>query len=92
MGREGSELMSTAGGAAVRGGESDTPMRATYQDVLDAPANRVAEISRCRPPSSEIFATSTAMRDVHRRQFRLGEVPVEQIWLDPSRETTSRRC
>ena len=23
------------------------------------------------------------MRDVHRRQFRLGEVPVEQIWLDP---------
>ncbi len=35
--------MSTAD-AAVRGGESDTPMRATYQDVLDAPANRVAEI------------------------------------------------
>ena len=23
------------------------------------------------------------MREVHRRQFRLGEVPVEQIWLDP---------
>ena len=23
------------------------------------------------------------MRDVHRRQFRLDEVPVEQIWLDP---------
>ena len=35
--------MNTAG-AAVPGGESKTPMRATYQDVLDAPANRVAEI------------------------------------------------
>ena len=23
------------------------------------------------------------MREVHRRQFRLGEVPIEQIWLDP---------
>ena len=31
-------------GAVVRGGESGTPMRATCQDVLDAPANRVAEI------------------------------------------------
>ena len=31
-------------GAAVRGGESGTPMRATCQNVLDAPANRVAEI------------------------------------------------
>ena len=35
--------MSTAG-AAVRGGEPEAPTRATYQDVLDAPANRVAEL------------------------------------------------
>ena len=35
--------MSTAG-AAARRGESEAPRRATYQDVLDAPAHRVAEI------------------------------------------------
>ncbi len=31
-------------GAAARHGKSETPARATYQDVLDAPAHRVAEI------------------------------------------------
>ena len=35
--------MNTAG-TAPRGGEFATPPRATYQDVLDAPAHRVAEI------------------------------------------------
>ena len=33
-----------AAGTAVRGGESAPSPRATYQDVLDAPAHRVAEI------------------------------------------------
>ena len=31
-------------GAAARRGKSEAPPRATYQDVLDAPAHRVAEI------------------------------------------------
>ena len=31
-------------GAAARHGRSEAPHRATYQDVLDAPAHRVAEI------------------------------------------------
>ena len=36
--------MNTAATAPRHGGEPSTPRRATYQDVLDAPAHRVAEI------------------------------------------------
>ena len=30
-----------------------------------------------------IFATANAMREVHRRQFQIGQVPIEKIWINP---------
>ena len=38
--------------------------------------------SRFSTRSAEIFAT-LLMREVHRQQFQLGEVPVEKIWINP---------
>ena len=55
--------MSTAG-AAARRGESAARPRATYQDVLDAPAHRVAEIvdgslyTQPRPAAPHALASS----------------------------------
>ena len=55
--------MSTVG-AAARRGESEAPRRATYRDVLDAPAHRVAEIvdgtlyAQPRPAARHALASS----------------------------------
>ena len=38
--------------------------------------------SRFRPTQTEIFAT-LLIREVHRQQFQIGEVPVEKIWINP---------
>ena len=51
-------------GAAARRGESEAPRRATYRDVLDAPAHRVAEIvdgtlhTQPRPAAPHALASS----------------------------------
>ena len=51
-------------GAASRRGEPEAPPRATYQDVLDAPAHRVAEIvdgtlyTQPRPAAPHALASS----------------------------------
>ena len=53
-------------------------------DVVFSRVNRLISASR-----GEIFATLATMREIHRRQFRLGQVPIDEIRLDPkSRDDT----
>ncbi len=47
-------------------------------DVLSSRLNR--SISG---PFGEIFATLATMREIHRRQFQLGQVSIDKIRLDP---------
>ena len=60
----------SAAGTAARGGVSEAPPRATYQDVLDAPPHRVAEIvdgtlyTHPRPAMPHALASSSLGTDL----------------------------
>ena len=67
-------------------GESAAPRRATYQDVLDAPAHRVAEIvdgtlyTHPRPASLHALASSALQGDLS-SAFRLGRGGPGGWWI-----------